>query len=426
MTGLQSLAARTALGAVAAAATLALPACRRFYLGAATTFDRALLIAFAAGRLLLFALVFLVLRIAPRGDVIGYYVTEARAWLAGQRPYIDFNSSYAPLHPYMDAGLLLLHNSPLTLVLFAILAECLTLWLWLRVARTAWPDPIVRTAALLYFASPLSLQFVTIDGQDNVLIAMLLGLAILFTLRLRPVISGLLLALSICALKFLPLIYVPAFWLTMKRRWLFTLGCFIGVVPLYATFGLRHYRIAAPLLEGKLKSAGGVPFVMETLTGVSWYRPWDLLLICTLGCVVALVAQSVWRRRSTLAAVSVDTPLLVAALAATTLVLLLMAKKTWPPYIMMVLFPICLLVALHPTPWRRAALAAFSLVAVVEHSLFDTVMGEINAFNLSRLLAAHNALAWVFLAVEFLLLAGYAWLLSLAVSSIRRPPPVSA
>ena len=125
----------------------------------------------------------------------------------------DFVSSYAPLHPYLDAGLISAWHTPLAIVLFSVLVEMAILPVWLGAGRVFLPEGELRVAALLYLASPVSLQFVTIDGQDNVVIAVLLALSLLLVLRSRAFAAGLSFGASVAAIKFLPLLYAPAFLL---------------------------------------------------------------------------------------------------------------------------------------------------------------------------------------------------------------------
>jgi hypothetical protein len=143
-------------------------------------FDRYVVACMAVLRLGLFFVIFGILRIPPRGDVMNYYFPEALAWLHGRMPYRDFPSSYAPLHPFLDSLFVRVWHSEISLILFTILVEILMFYLAPRFLRKFLPENAVRTACILYLFSPISLQFVTIDGQDNVLIAFLNG-----SLRIR-------------------------------------------------------------------------------------------------------------------------------------------------------------------------------------------------------------------------------------------------
>jgi len=171
MTGEQSLLCRAALGIATGSATFLLPSIQRFYSGTVDAFDRRLRIAYLATRLSLYSLIFLVLRISPRGDIRVYFYEAGRV-LAGGIPYRDFTSFYAPLHTIMDASVLLIWRNPAALVALPIFFEFTALYLWLKSARLLFPrhDRTVRAAALLYLAFPASVQFVCIDGQDTIFV----------------------------------------------------------------------------------------------------------------------------------------------------------------------------------------------------------------------------------------------------------------
>ncbi len=85
----------------------------------------------------LYIFVFFVLHLPVRGDVPTFYVVPGSALALQEAAPVHrlLHSSYAPLHRFLDAGLLLLWNSPIVIILFAIVAECLVLPVWLRAAR---------------------------------------------------------------------------------------------------------------------------------------------------------------------------------------------------------------------------------------------------------------------------------------------------
>ena len=414
MTGLQVLASRAALGLIAGGSSLALSRVPRLYTGPAARFDQLLVAALAASRLALFALVFLVVRIPARGDVPVYYMPEARSVLAGLMPYRDFASSYGPLHPYMDSVILRLWNSPLALILFAILIEVATLRLFLLLARELFPDPRVRLAGLLYVANPLSLQFVTLDGHDNVLLALLLGTGVWAMLRSREALSGFAAGIGIGLLKVLALFYAPLFWLLGLRRWGWSIGFLVALLLGEGIWFAMGLPLLTPVrIESAVKQAGDLPFLVESVLGVD--LPGRLL-----DGILLLMLALVWLT-GTLAArgrvLEQRACIILFALPAVTLVLELFAKKSWPPYLMIVLFPLCLLFA------DRSRLALwifeiFCVIAVSEHSFWATVLGSIGSGEMHQGLLAREPNFFVYLLLQILLLSGYSWLLWMALREV--------
>ena len=415
MTGLQVLASRAALGLVAGGASLAVSRIARLYSGPAARFDRLLVAALAASRLALFTLVFLLLRIPARGDVPVFYLPEARSALAGLLPYRDFPSSYGPLHPYMDSIVLRLWNSPLALILFAILMEVVALRLFLNLGRRLFSDPRVRLAGLLYVLNPLSLQFVTLDGHDNVLLALLLGVAVWAMLRSRDTLSGFAAGIGIGLLKLIALFYAPVFWLAGLRRWWWTLGFLLALLLGEGIWFAMGLPLLTPIrIESAVKQAGDLPFLIESILGIDLPgRLLDAVMLLMLALVwiaTALAARS--RQLHERARV------VLFALPAVTLVLELFAKKSWPPYLMIVLFPLCLLLA---DRGRRALwiFEIFSVIAVFEHSFWATVLGSIGSGEMHQGLLARGSNFFVYLLLQLLLLSGYAWLLWMSLRALR-------
>ncbi len=418
MTGQQTLIARGALAILAGAVSIPLSSSTYLRRLPSLRFDRLAAAAFLITRLGLFAAIFFILRLAPRGDVPAYYWPEALSVLRGQLPYRDFLSSYAPLHPYLDAIAVRIWHTPLAIILLAILVEAALLPLWLRFGRTLLSETELRTATLLYLSNAVSLQFVAVDGQDTIIVAVFFALSLLLLVRRRELISGVSVGTAIAAVKFLPLVYVPVFFLTLVRRWRWMAGFAIPVLLVYGTSVAMHLPILVPLQhEGNIKEASNLPYLVETLLGISLpSRLWDLFLLVALAALFFLVGQAA-RAASHTSRLRVVT----FAFAAVTLTLLLFSKKSWPPYLMLALFPICLLLT-SASKLQLSAFAGFSVVAVLEHSYWSTLLHQMPAQELHRGLLSGQPIYLLFLTLDLLLLAGYSWLLSLSLQRIRSAP----
>ncbi|MDW5267829.1 MULTISPECIES: hypothetical protein [Acidobacteriaceae] len=413
MTGEQTLVARAALGIFAGAVSIPAVRSRRLHDLPRQAFERLITISFIASRIGLWLFVFFVLRVSPRGDVT-IYMGEAQKALLHLMPYRDFVSSYAPLHSYMDALLVGFFRTPLSLILFAILVESLLLPLWFRAGRTFLSDRELRTGAILYLTSAVSLQFVAIDGQDNIIIAVLLALAMLLVQRRRAFSSGVAVGVGVALLKFLPLLYVPAFFLAVPRRWRWVGGLGVLVAVVYGSVAMAHAPLLQPLLrEGSLRTSADIPFLIEGATGATLPSSlWNGLLLALLALTFGLIAKACYKANET-----VRLRVLTFAVPALTLTLILFAKKSWPPYLMLTLLPLCLLIS---NRHRLGAFlfAIFGVVAVVEHSYYATILHAFSAPEFHQGLLAHDPHCLVFLGIEILLLAGYGWLLLASVQQI--------
>lgn len=419
MTGVQSLETRAALGSLFAIASYFAASSSGIHRLSKKVFDRAVNAAFVISRLGLYILAFFILRFSVRGDVPTFYVLPAEGTLHHLLPYRDFPTSYAPLHSYLDAGILLLWHSPLAIILFAILAECLILPVWLRVARLFVSESCARIGAVLYVTSAISVQFVTIDGQDNVVLAVLLGLALLAMAKYRNVLSGVLIAAGIAIIKFLPLLFAPAFWLVSPRRFRWLAGFLVALVIGYGYFVLRHVPILFPFtFEHADRGASNLPYIIESLVN---FTPPSIVEDGAMGlallAVLALIARIGLRRPETAAALRV----VAFGCTALTLVLLILSRKSWPPYLVMTLFPVCLLFGQgRRFRLRLVCFALFNVVAVTSHSFWATVFGQFLAPEFHQVLVQHLPAAYLFLFLQIALIVGYTWLLVESLSAFTQ------
>ena len=421
LTGQQTFIARGVLGIATAAISVFAVSNGWLRRLPSTRFDRLASSAFLFSRLGLYFVVFLAAHIAPRGDVPSYYLPEAASVLHGLLPYRDFYSSYAPLHPYLDAIPASLWHSPLSIILFAILAESLLLPLWFRFGRRFLTEAELRSGAILYVTSAVSLQFVTIDGQDTVMIAVLLTLSLLLLTVRREVLSGISVGASIAAIKFLPVLFVPAFFFVIPRRWRWALGFLLPIAAVYGVAIGIHLPILEPVYkEGSIRSAGNLPYLIETLCGISLPSSlWDGLLI---AAFVIIVSVAVHTARSATPATRLR--ILAFSIAAITLALLLFSKKSWPPYLMLGLFPICLLID-ETSRLHISLFAVLNVFAVLEHSYWATFLHQLSSLELHQGLSSLQSNCFVLLALQITILGCYGWLLTLSLRQIGGAPQYS-
>jgi hypothetical protein len=423
MTGEQTLLARTAVGTVGAIAGVLLVSTPRLRTIPNQLFNRLAVGSLVVSRLGLFAFVFFLLHLQARGDV-GYYWSEGLSAMRGELPYRDFTSSYAPLHPYFDSLAIRVWHSQLALILLAILAEFALLPLWLSVGRRLFPEQELRVASLLYLTSPMSLIFVCIDGQDNVVIAMLLAAALALLLRRSEALSGAAVAFALSAVKILPLLFTPIFFFATPRRWRWAAGAIVVAGLVYGTGLALHLPITQPLTnEGAIRTAGNLPFVIESAANRLYpSRLWDSLVLASLAGIVLFVARTV-RGQSEATRLRVIT----FAMSAIILTLVVISKKGWPNYLMLVLFPVCLLAR----RFGRAGIVVFSLfgiLGVVEHSFWSSLLIQPGAIDFHAWLfhpqlSPHGRVRPpVLVVLELLLIAGYGWLLGLSLREIAAAP----
>jgi hypothetical protein len=180
-------------------------------------FDRNLIAVYAGSRFLVFFAAFVVLHQKPWADLVGFYVPEAHAAMDGLVPYRDFETSYAPLNPYLDALLLRLCDSPLSILVFQMVCDIVSVPFWIRFLRRCLPEATVRKAALLYLVQPLVIWEICLDGKNQGLISLMLAISF-WAIAWKETVSGISLSLTWILVKILPVIFVPALLLAARKR----------------------------------------------------------------------------------------------------------------------------------------------------------------------------------------------------------------
>ncbi len=180
-------------------------------------FDRVFFGFYAASHFFVFFAAFFVLHQKPWADLVAFYVPQAHAVMHGMVPYRDFNSSYAPLNPYLDALLLRLHDSPLTILVFQMVCDLLSVPFWIWFLRRFMPEPTVRKAALLYLVQPLIVWEICLDGKNQGLISLLLAISF-WAIARRDIASGFSFSMSWVAVKILPVMFLPTLFIGARKR----------------------------------------------------------------------------------------------------------------------------------------------------------------------------------------------------------------
>lgn len=392
------------------------PLPRKLLSASQRNFDALYLALIVSSRVLLFGLIFLVLHVGPRGDVLGYYYPEASRALHGALVYRDFTSSYAPLFSYIGAAILRLKNSPLALIAFTILVETCSIPIWFAAIRSSCPEPAFRRGALLYLVQPLMLFNVAIDGGNNAWIALSLAFTLFYLARHRDAAAGVSYSISLIAVKFLPLIFAPLLFLSARRRLAWTAGFLLPTLAVFGLFAAKHANILQPFQqEGNAQLGGSLPLLFSYATGIDIPgRISDGITVLALfACTVAW--WRITRIRRTPDAWGTGLGLLTLTLS-----MLMLSKKSWSIYVIMVMFVLCQLVARHGH-FTRFLYCIFSFLLIVEPSfLFAKVGSQHQPIHL--LLARGNGSAWLLMVMYITEVVCSAWFIRRAMRDLSRLP----
>jgi hypothetical protein len=384
-------------------------------------FDRILLAVYATTHFFVFFAVFFVLHQKPWADLVAFYVPQAHAVLHGQFPYRDFESSYAPLNPYLDALLLRLRDSPLSILVFQILCDLLSVPFWIRFFRRFMAETTVRKAALLYLVQPLVIWEICIDGKNQGLISLLLAISF-WAIARREILSAISLSLTWILVKILPVMFLPTLFFGARKRVRWLVSVMLPSLLVYGAFVVKGADVTAGIRkEGSFTTPQNLPYLFEALTG--YELPGIVLSLLLLAAVVATLVVTI---RAQLRSVTEPAELWTTALGAelVLLAMMMMNRKSDTAYLAMCFFLLCAFVASEADRGKRAMSAWYallSLLALPIASFWFWPLDRESATELHALCLAGNRNAWIMMVMLALLAASYVGLAFGMLRSVREP-----
>ncbi len=384
-------------------------------------FTRASLTFALATRAGLALALYAVLDLEVLGDVLGSYVPQGRAVLEGRALYRDFSTSYGPLFPFLAAALLGLWNDPVAFVAAAIALELASLALWIRAGRRLLDERSVRLGTALYLTSPIPLLNVAMNGGNQVWVAPFLAACAALLLR-RDALAGAALGCAVVAVKLLGGIFAPIAWLFAGQRARFALGFAAPLAVAYAAaFALAGGRAFAGIAyEAGQVTPGNLVFLLSAF-GVELESPALALASATVLLGAGAAGLLYLRRAGRLD----DLARLPAALGLALVAFLLLSKKSYPTYLVLGFYPLCLgLARTRPAPRDLVVFGVLGVAATLEMSLWFRWLDTRDLALLWRdplpdPIAREGVLG--FLVCELALLASYAFVLMRLGSSLSAP-----
>ncbi len=375
-------------------------------------FDLYFIALYAACHFLFFFTAFFILHQKPWADLIFVYVPQAHAVMHGLFPYRDFPSSYAPLNPYLDALILKVHDSPLSILAFQIVCDILSVPFWIRFLRRFMNERTVRKAAVLYFLQPLVAWEICMDGKNQGMVSLLLGIAFC-TIARRETISGLSLSLSWILVKFLPVMFLPTFFVAARNRVTWLMSVALPTVLVYSGFILAKADVTAGArAEGSLVTPQNLPYLMGALTG------YDLpAIVLGLLLLLAMGAALVVAIRAQMRAIEEPEKLWTTALGVQLILLtfLTVSKKSDTSYLAMCFFLLCAFAAFDADRGKRTMSALYVLLSFLSLPIASFWYWPLNregATALHAMWLSGNWVAWLMIAMQVSLVGcyvGLAW-----------------
>jgi hypothetical protein len=371
--------------------------------------------------LALFVGLYLIAHREVTADVANYYLPPTRLTLGGQIPLRDFQSSEAPLFPFVGAAIISVWNSGKAFVLVDIPLNALTLILWHAIASRHAGQKSARESSIL-FASSGNLLVHVLLGSNQVWIAACFAGSAWLLVRGRSGRAGLLQGIAVGTIKLLTLLYWPVFWICAPRRFRWLMGAIPVAVLIYGVFGLLGLDLITPLrAEKDAITSGNLPYLLEPLVGLTGLlrnRIFDGLAF------LGLLATIAWLYMRARCLPAEERPKLVSAgIALLGVVFMLVSKRSFAYYSVFFMYPATLMVVRGMA--GRGAQIAFLLVFNVLLSVESSLWFHLKAFgatdvSLSAWLQApdrHSAFGMIL--IEVALIACYAWVLVLSVRCVE-------
>jgi hypothetical protein len=376
---------------------------------------------YAASHFLVFVLVFLVLHQKPWADLPAFYVPQAHAVIHGLVPYRDFDSSYAPLNAYLDAVMLRLHDSPLSILIFQIVCDILSLPFWIRFSRRFLSEHTVRKAALLYLIQPLIIWQICIDGRNQGPISLLLGISF-YAIGRREILSGVSLSMTWILVKILPVMFVPTLFVATRKRMQWLMGVLMPSVIVYGAFVLMRADVTEGLRkEGAMTTPQNLVYLFGALTGMALPH-----IVMSLLSAVVILAVLLVTIRAQLNAKSESAKLWKMMLGAELILLAVMMvnKKSDTSYLGMCFFLLCAFVAFETNCGRRAMIwfyAVLSFLSLPIVSFWYWPLQRQSAIQLHAMCLTGDRNALIMLAMQVLLVVSYLGLAFGILRAVREP-----
>jgi hypothetical protein len=375
----------------------------------------------AASALGLYAMLYVIGHLEVPSDVANFYLPPARATLGGQIPLRDFQSSYAPLFPYVGAAAISLWNSGKVFVLLDVVLSALTLFLW-HAAVSSWADKKCARESTILFASSGNVLVQVLLGTNQIWVAASLAASALLIVRGQNGISGLLQGAASGTIKILTLLFWPAFWICTPQRSRWLAGAILVTALIYGGFALLGADLLYPLrFEGDLVTSGNLPYLLEPLVGAA--GPFKTRIFDGLAVSVLLMSIAWLYLRARSLSAEQRPRLMFACIALIGLVFMVMTKKSFT-YAVFFMYPAILMVVLGMRGLRAriAFLFVFNVLLSAEPSLWYHLKGfGAKDVSLSAWLhAPDRATAFGLIAVDVVLIACYAWIAHLTVRCVRQ------
>jgi len=198
-----------------------------------------------------------------------FYYNHAIWLLEGQVPNRDFSSPYGFLFTYLLAVPVAIVRQPVSISILFQSAEALGAYFIFRTLRGVVGQESAGRACVLYLVNPLVLVSLWLTGQDECLLILVLGVALLLIRSSRSVMSGILAALLFYLTKLFSIWTLGPMMLTRPRRaWYGAVATAVVVTGVAIGIGSNLFSVDSERSNGvdelgKLMTSGNIWYLIS-------------------------------------------------------------------------------------------------------------------------------------------------------------------
>ena len=235
-------------------------------------------------RIIPFILIYIVLNLDARSDVLMFYDSAKHA-MRGEIVYKDFESAYSPLFAYVTSLPLFIWDNPKAIILEMILLEIGIIWISFRLSNASifW--------ALFYQCLPASFVLSVLGGQEDIWMWGMVALALFVYKKTKnEFVLGLILGIGFLVSKALFILLFPSLFIFSKRRIPFLAGLIcIGIPAFIVLFYNMQWDFLMPIQQANDPRLPNIWSILHPITngiiplGPKWINWFGLSSLLFLG-----------------------------------------------------------------------------------------------------------------------------------------------
>ncbi len=351
--------------------------------------------------------------INQESDAALYYLPQVKQVIAGNFPYIDFQTSYSILFHYFLVPIVYVWPSVGAIALMMVVLESVMVIFYLSI-RYKKKDYLRWYVVFLYTFNPISIYWI-ITGYNSILISFiaLVGFALLE--YHKDFFAGVIMTFGFLISKFLIILMWPGFILYRKQNWLKRNFPFLLLTILLVFLLMNGIDVLEPIkYEAKRSTSGNLWFlILSVAPSIKSTTFWDILPGITFGIIFIPIFVTFAKINYNHETQSFE--IVFAFISIIILLFMIISKKTYPFYLQM-----GLLFLIHTTIRSKLyikpsvfLISFLGSITTIEPYLFQSL-----GFPLKPLF--QNKLYFILLCIDILMVLSYSYLIYICYKLMTR------